>query len=103
MRKVWYVYILRCADDTLYTGITNFLKRRVETHNRQKGARYTRSRTPVKLVYSEKQPSCGAALKREAYIKTFSPKRKRELIRSRRRRKPLSKKKKSRKQRKVAT
>lgn len=76
MRKVWYVYILRCADDTLYTGITNFLKRRVETHNRQKGARYTRTRTPVKLVYSEKQPSCGAALKREAYIKTFSPKRK---------------------------
>ena len=72
VEKTWYVYILRCRDDTLYTGITDDLNRRLEAHNAGKGAKYTRSRGPVTLCYSEKQESYSAALKREYAIKQLS-------------------------------
>ena len=72
VEKTWYVYILRCRDDTLYTGITDDLNRRLEAHNAGKGAKYTRGRGPVKLCYSEEQESYSAALKREYAIKQLS-------------------------------
>ena len=54
MAQSWYVYVVRCRDDSLYTGITTELERRIEEHNHSpKGARYTRARRPVELVYSE--------------------------------------------------
>jgi len=65
----WLVYLLRCADGSLYTGITNDLPRRLKAHAAGKASRYTRSRLPVKLAYSEFQQSKSAALKREAAIK----------------------------------
>ncbi len=72
MEKTWYVYILRCRDNSLYTGITDDLNRRLEAHNSGKGAKYTRGRGPVKLCYSEAQESYSAALKREYAIKRLS-------------------------------
>lgn len=67
----WHVYILRCADGSLYTGITTDLARRVEEHNQggPQGARYTRSRRPVELIYSEEAATRSAAAKREAALK----------------------------------
>lgn len=68
--NIWFVYILRCADGTLYTGITTDLARRVKEHNTGKaGARYTRSRRPVVLVYSEAVENRSEASKREHAIK----------------------------------
>ncbi len=69
--KPWFVYILRCADDTLYTGITTDVGRRIDEHNGGKapGARYTRGRRPVVLAYSEEAASRAAASRREAAIK----------------------------------
>ena len=64
-----YVYILRCADDTLYTGWTTDLEKRIRAHNGKKGAKYTKSRTPVTLFYYEEFESKSDALKREAAIK----------------------------------
>jgi len=78
--KSWWVYLLRCKDDTLYTGITVDLEARVATHNAGNGARYTRSRLPVKLVYSESALDRGSALRREAAIKKLSAAEKRLLI-----------------------
>jgi len=67
---MYYIYIIQCADDTLYTGITTELERRVEEHNgSDKGAKYTRVRRPVKLVYSEEYADRSAASKREYEIK----------------------------------
>ncbi|HFQ62315.1 MAG TPA: GIY-YIG nuclease family protein [Epsilonproteobacteria bacterium] len=67
---MYYVYILKCADDTLYTGITTELERRVEEHNSsEKGAKYTRVRRPVTLVYTEEYPDRSTASKREYEIK----------------------------------
>ena len=67
---MYFVYILKCADETLYTGIATELERRVEEHNgSDKGAKYTRVRRPVTLVYSEKYPNRSAASKREYEIK----------------------------------
>ncbi len=69
----WYVYMLRCADGTLYTGITTDLARRVQEHNAGKaGARYTRSRRPVALVYSETVANRSEASQREYAIKQLS-------------------------------
>ena len=68
-RSRWLVYLLRCRDGSLYTGITNDLDRRLKAHAAGKASRYTRSRLPVTLAYSEPQPSKSAALKREAAIK----------------------------------
>ncbi len=65
----WLVYILRCSDGSLYTGITNDLPKRLKAHAAGKASKYTRSRLPVRLAYSEPQRSKSAALKREAAIK----------------------------------
>ena len=65
----WHVYVLRCADGSLYTGITNDLARRLAAHRAGTASRYTRSRRPVRLVYRERRRSRSAALKREAAIK----------------------------------
>lgn len=69
--KTWYVYILRCADDTLYTGVCTDVARRVDEHNAGAplGARYTRARRPVVLVYQESVASRSDALRRELAIK----------------------------------
>jgi len=70
---MWYVYILECSDKTFYTGITNELKRRVEEHNSSKlGAKYTRGRRPVKLVYSLRKKDKSTAAKEEYKIKKLS-------------------------------
>ncbi|MEM7027153.1 MAG: GIY-YIG nuclease family protein [Pseudomonadota bacterium] len=77
----WYIYILRCADNSLYTGITTDIERRIVEHNAgNKGARYTRSRRPVNLVYTEKYNSRSDASKREAVIKKMTQAQKNELI-----------------------
>lgn len=76
----WLVYVLRCTDGSLYTGITNDLDRRIGQHNAGSASRYTRSRLPVELLYQESQPSRSLALKREAAIKRLSRTRKLELI-----------------------
>lgn len=69
---VYYVYIVRCADGTLYTGITGDVERRVAAHNSGKGAKYTRGRGPVVPVYREACPDKPSALRREAAIKRLS-------------------------------
>lgn len=76
----YFVYILRCGDGTLYTGITTDVERRAAVHNSGKGAKYTRGRTPVTPVYWEKLPDKGAALRREMEIKGLTRKKKLELI-----------------------
>ena len=74
----WHVYIVRCRDGTLYTGIARDLDKRIAEHNSEAGgARYTRPRRPVKLVYSEQAPSRSEALKREYEIKRL-PRAKKE-------------------------
>ena len=75
-----YTYILLCADHTLYTGWTNDLENRVRTHNSGAGAKYTRSRLPVKLVYWEVFPTKKEAMAREYAIKQLSRKQKETLI-----------------------
>jgi len=65
----WTLYILRCADDTLYTGITNDLENRIATHESGKGAKYLRGRAPFTVVYTESHLTKSAALKREIEIK----------------------------------
>ena len=76
----WAVYILRCADGTLYTGIAPDVEKRVQKHNEGKGAKYTRGRTPVELVYREEHPNRAEASKREYQIKHLSRAEKLELI-----------------------
>ena len=80
--QIWFVYILRCADGSFYTGITNDLERRCKQHNSGKASRYTRGRLPVELVYQEEQPNQSEALKRELTIKAISRKAKESLIQS---------------------
>ncbi len=75
----WIVYILECADQTLYTGITNDLDRRIHEHENGSGAKYTRGRAPFKLLYSEIHSSKSQALKREAEIKSFDRAKKLQL------------------------
>jgi predicted GIY-YIG superfamily endonuclease len=74
------VYILLCADGTLYTGSTNDVEKRLRAHQSGRGAKYTRSRLPVRLVYQEAAPDKGAALRREAAIKKLSREQKLALI-----------------------
>ncbi len=76
----WYVYMLRCCDGTLYTGYTDDVQRRLAVHNSGKGAKYTRSRLPVSLVYTELLPDKSAALKRECALKRLSKAQKEQLI-----------------------
>lgn len=68
----WYVYIVQCQDESLYTGCTPNLQQRLIAHNAGKGAKYTRSRRPVRLLYSEKLASRSLACKREAHIKQLT-------------------------------
>ena len=75
-----YVYVLRCADDTLYTGYTTDVARRVAEHDAGEGAKYTRGRTPVELVHVESFDSKSAAMSREHRIKQLSRGQKEELI-----------------------
>lgn len=75
-----YVYIVECRDGTLYTGYTTDVARRVEIHNAGKGARYTRGRTPVRLLYVETCVDKGEALRRELAIKRMSKQAKTRLV-----------------------
>jgi predicted GIY-YIG superfamily endonuclease len=79
--STWCVYLLRCADDSLYTGISNNAARRLQQHNAGTASRYTRSRLPVAMVYQEPHQSRSSALKRELAIKACSRQSKEELIR----------------------
>ncbi|HTK04413.1 MAG TPA: GIY-YIG nuclease family protein [Candidatus Eisenbacteria bacterium] len=79
----WHVYLVRCADGTLYTGITTDLKRRVAVHNAGKGAKYTRARLPVKLVWHEGAAGESAAKRREHEVRTMERADKLRLIRGR--------------------
>lgn len=81
----WFVYILRCADGTLYTGVSTNITRRCKQHNDGKAARYTRSRRPVRVVFQEAQSDQSSALRREAEIKALSRRQKLALIRKGRR------------------
>ena len=78
--KRYWVYILRCADGTLYTGITNDVPRRLAAHNSGRGAKYTRGRGPVELVYREACGEKSAALRREAAVKRLSREEKLRLL-----------------------
>ena len=79
---LWYVYILRCGDGTLYTGITDNIPRRLAAHRSGKGAKYTRGRGPLELVYQEQVPDKSAALRREIEIKRLRRAEKERLIKS---------------------
>ena len=79
--KEWWVYIVACSDESLYTGITTDRERRIAEHNdSKKGAKYTRNRRPVNLVYSEMHPNRSTASKREYEIKKLSRAEKLKLI-----------------------
>ena len=80
MEQSWKLYILRCGDGTLYTGITVDVDHRFQMHQSGKGAKYTRSRLPVQLVYREESADKSAALKREVEIKRLSREEKLKLI-----------------------
>jgi putative endonuclease len=80
VEQKWYVYILRCADETLYTGITNHLERRLKAHNAGTGSKYTRARRPVAMVYQEEVETKGDALRRELAIKAMTKHQKQSLI-----------------------
>ncbi len=78
----WYVYILRCGDGSLYTGITDNIPRRLAAHQAGRGAKYTRGRGPLKLVYQEEVSDKPAALRREIEIKRLKRAEKERLIES---------------------
>lgn len=76
----WFVYVVRCRDGSLYTGVSTDVAGRVAVHNSGRGARYTRARRPVVVVHVERKQSRGNALKREAAIKALSRAQKLELL-----------------------
>ena len=80
MVNTWKLYILRCGDGTLYTGITTNVEKRFTAHSSGKGAKYTRGRSPLKLVFQEDCGDHSSALKREAEIKKLSREEKEKLI-----------------------
>ena len=80
MEQKWYVYILCCADGTLYTGITNHLERRLSAHNAGTASKYTRVRRPVVMVYREEVESKADALRRELSIKKLTRQQKESLL-----------------------
>lgn len=82
MEKKWVLYILRCGDGSLYTGITTDLEHRLAMHRSGKGAKYTRGRTPLELVYREECEDHGGALRRELAVKALSREEKMALIAS---------------------
>ncbi len=80
MENTWYLYILRCGDGTLYTGITTDVNRRLEAHRSGKGAKYTRGRSPLALAYQEECGTHSSALKRELAVKGLSREQKEAMI-----------------------
>lgn len=80
--KKWFLYIIRCADDSLYTGITTDLQRRVREHNSKQGAKAVKGKLPVVMIYSEDHPSRSAASKREFEIKSLTREEKIALTRT---------------------
>ena len=82
----WFVYLLRCADGSLYTGIAKDVSRRCDQHNAGTASRYTRSRLPVSVVYQEDQVTRSLALKRELAIKAMSRQEKEAIITNRHKR-----------------
>ena len=79
---MWFVYLVRCRDNSLYCGISNDLEKRIREHNSGAGAKYTASRRPVFLVYSEKHPDAGSARKREAQVKKLTKENKERLVKA---------------------
>ena len=82
MEKIWHLYILRCNDGTLYTGITTDVDKRFAAHNSGKGAKYTRGRGPLTLLYREECGDHSAALKRELEMKALSRQEKEEFLKN---------------------
>lgn len=80
MESIWYLYILRCKDGSFYTGITTNVEKRLEAHRSGKGAKYTRGRGPLEVIYSETCGSRSDALKREWEIKALTREEKMTLI-----------------------
>ena len=80
MQNCWYVYIVQCSDDSLYTGVARDVERRIRQHNDGRGAKYTRARRPVRLVHSEPAADRGSALRREQQIKRMTRLSKKRLI-----------------------
>ena len=78
----WYLYIARCSDGTLYTGISNNVAKRIDAHNAGRGAKYTRSRGPIECEYVEELPDRGSALRRESQVKAMTRSEKEALISS---------------------
>ena len=78
----WKIYIIRCKDSKLYTGITNDIERRIKQHNSGNGCRFTKYRYPVELLYTERAVSRAEALKREARIKQYTRQEKLKLIKN---------------------
>jgi len=76
----WFLYVIQCSDESLYTGITTNISRRLKEHNAKKGAFYTQNKTPVKIVYQEPMAGQSEARKREAQIKRLTRKEKLELV-----------------------
>ena len=81
--RKWYVYMLRCGDDSLYTGITDDVQRRLAVHKSGKGAKYTRGRGPLQLVHQEQYDTKSEALRRELEIKALSRQEKLMLLEQR--------------------
>ena len=81
MENNWHLYILRCGDGSLYTGITTHVEKRLEAHSSGRGAKYTRGRGPLRLVYREECGTHSQALKREWAIKALSRREKETLVR----------------------
>lgn len=80
MESKWYLYILKCGDGTLYTGIATDVQKRLEMHRSGKGAKYTRGRGPLELVHSEECENHSQALKRECEVKKLTKEQKQQLI-----------------------
>ena len=82
MEEKHYAYMLRCADNTIYSGYTNDLEKRIETHNSGKGAKYTKTRRPVKLAYYEEFETKSKAMQREYEFKHLTRNQKEKMIKS---------------------
>lgn len=82
IKEIWTVYIILCSDNTLYTGITNNLDKRLKQHNAEQGAKYLRGRKPLQLVYAEDGHNRSSASRREYSIKCFTRQEKINLINS---------------------
>ncbi|HJT25177.1 MAG TPA: GIY-YIG nuclease family protein [bacterium] len=91
----WYLYVAECADGSYYTGIAKDVKKRIETHNTGKGAKYTSTHGPVKLLFQEPQANYSAALRREFQVKSLSKDRKIRFVQGEKLKKPRKKAKMS--------